>query len=247
MSKYGSAQAKVFLVDGFSLLAAKVKEIRYKIISEREETTGAGDAYKAFCPTGVQSAELAQSGAFFDTNTDNIHDEMSVNQGVVRVVCLGLEDNIIGRGFIGFEGAFAAEYEVLSEVKALTKANVTYDVTGDVDANGLILHELSAETADDDTEDESVDNLASSANGGVGYLQIEAMTLGGYTNVVIALRDSTDDITFADLATFTAATARTAERITFSGTVERYLAVSLTFTGAGSGQSCNYFAGAVRN
>ena len=46
------------------------------------------------------------------------------------------------------------------------------------------------------------------------------------------VRHSADDTTYADLATFTQATAVTAERKTVTGTVNRYLKCSLTIGGS---------------
>lgn len=82
--------------------------------------------------------------------------------------------------------------------------------------------------------------------GGTGFLQVSALTLGGFTNAVVKIRHSADGSTFADLITFAAATGRTAERAVIAGTVNRYLSVTIDFTGAGSGQSCTFFVGFAR-
>ena len=90
--------------------------------------------------------------------------------------------------------------------------------------------------------------FASSALGAVGYLGVSALTLGGYTSVTVVIRDSTDDIAFADLITFTVVTtAPTAERITVAGTVNRYTLTRYTFNGAGSSQSITFAAGLGRS
>jgi hypothetical protein len=73
---------------------------------------------------------------------------------------------------------------------------------------------------------------ADSPNGAVGYLEVTAFS--GFTQIVIKLRDSTDNVTFADLITFTTVTAIGAERATVSGTVDRYVAASWVKTGTGS-------------
>lgn len=74
---------------------------------------------------------------------------------------------------------------------------------------------------------------ANSANGGSGYQQITA--LSGFTGFVGKVRDSSDDITYADLVTFTNVTsAPSAERVTVAGTVDRYLSYDGNVTGSGS-------------
>lgn len=83
-------------------------------------------------------------------------------------------------------------------------------------------------------------------NGGFAHLQVESVVLGGYTSWTIKLRHSADDSTYADLATFTNVTARTAERVTVAGTVNRYLASSAALNGAGSGPSIKYMCGFSR-
>lgn len=83
-------------------------------------------------------------------------------------------------------------------------------------------------------------------NGGSGYLQVTAISLGGHTAAQVTVRHSADNATFADLVAFTARTAIGAERVTVTGTVNRYTAVALDFTGAGSGPSITYFAGFAR-
>jgi hypothetical protein len=83
--------------------------------------------------------------------------------------------------------------------------------------------------------------------GGSGYLQVTAITLGGYDDAVVTFRHSADNVTFANLVAMTAVTAVGAERKTVAGTVNRYVAQSVAFTGAGSDPSLTYFAGFARN
>lgn len=85
--------------------------------------------------------------------------------------------------------------------------------------------------------------LSNTVNGGVGYLEVSDYS--GFTNVVVKIRSSADDTTYADLITFTTVTAApTAERLTVAGTVDRYLCVTGTVTGAGS---ITPFVGFARN
>jgi hypothetical protein len=74
---------------------------------------------------------------------------------------------------------------------------------------------------------------ANSSNGAVGYQQVSAMT--GFTGFVGKLRDSADDVTYADLITFANVTAApAAERAVVTGVVDRYLSFAGDVTGAGS-------------
>jgi len=65
-------------------------------------------------------------------------------------------------------------------------------------------------------------------------LHVTAITLGGFTDVVVLLEHSTDDSSFATYATFTGATVVGAERQTGSGILNRYTRITWDWTGSGS-------------
>jgi hypothetical protein len=323
--KFGSASV-VYLVDGYNMLAADPQTLRCKVIVTTEQTDGLGDSWREFSPTGERSAELAQDGAFFRTDAGNGHvalkDLSPDPQAAKRVAVVGFCGNSIGQPFTGFEGVVQTEYEVLSERGKLQRANAAFLVSGAA-GDGIIVHALTAETADATTEATSVDNtkspqqvvpIASSSvanpstittsvphglttgetvliaghtgsspsingeqpvtvvtattftipvnvtvggtggtlvkgktvNGGVGYLEMTALTLGGHTNALYTLRHSDDDAIFIDLVAFTARTVFGAQRVTVAGAVRRYIAGALDFTGAGSGPSATFLAGFAR-
>lgn len=79
-------------------------------------------------------------------------------------------------------------------------------------------------------------------NAAVAALQVFALTLGGYTNVTIKIRHSSDNSVFVDGTPSFAnvATAPVAEVISLAAGVRRYRAVMHTFNGAGSGMSITY-------
>jgi hypothetical protein len=83
-------------------------------------------------------------------------------------------------------------------------------------------------------------------NGGAAYLHMLALTLGGHDGAAGVIRHSVDDSTYADKAAFTVRTTPGAERITFTGTLNRHVAFVMDFTGSGS-PSSQYFVGLVRN
>lgn len=89
--------------------------------------------------------------------------------------------------------------------------------------------------------------LCSTVNGGVGYLQVS--DFAGYSGVVVKIRSSADDSTYADLITFTSVTsapgtATASQRVSVSGTVDEYLCCTGTGTGSGS---INPFVGFARS
>lgn len=72
----------------------------------------------------------------------------------------------------------------------------------------------------------SVDNAALTANGGAAYVQCSAAT--ALTSATVKVQHSLDNSTWADLATFTVTTAATAQRVAYTGTVNRYLRVNVS-------------------
>jgi hypothetical protein len=245
--RYGGSSVKLFLVDGYSLLAAKVKELRDKTLVGLERSDGLGDEWDETTPTGHAKAELAQQGAFYDDDTANLHEAMSGKQQTSRIVCYGYEGNAIGARVILQVGAFAVAYERLAALEGLVKANVDYQSSG-AKSEGVILHALGEETGDADTEASSVDAGASTENGGTAFVQVTTpLTLGGYTDAVVTILDSEDDAVFVLLVALPAITAAPAASVlAVSGHVGQYLAQSVAFTGAGSGPSITYMAGFAR-
>lgn len=324
MSKFSSSQV-FLLVDGISYLAQKIQNLSWKVINETEPSHGIGDSWPEHSPTGMRAVELVQAGGFFETSA--MHAALSAlsadPQGTPGVVVTGSAGQTVGQPFIGFEGVFRVEYEPLAEIGKLTRANVAYKVSGKGE-QGIILHALTAETADANTEGASSQDhtaepqrvvpitsssvaaasvittpvphgltsgmtvliashsgstptingertvtvtstttftipvnvsvggtggtftVGKTVAGGVAFLQMTALSLGGHTAAQVTIRDSADDSTYADLVAFTARTSVGAQRVTVTGDVERHLAVALDFTGAGSSPSTTFWAGFAR-
>jgi len=240
MAKVSSAQFSAFLVDGYNLLSAKVQGISHEIEVELEPSDGLGDAWREKTPTGMRTATLEQSGAFFDTTANGIHAALSGLPATERLVAWAVAGNTIGSIFTAVKGAFTASYGVLSSLGKLTKANVKYAVTGQVD-EGVILQAHTVETVDGNNA--SVNNGASSANGGVGYLSVSQMA--GLTGFVGVIEDSSNDSVWTTLITFAnVAAAPAAQRIEVAGTVKQYLRFRRDVTGTGT---ITPFAGFSRN
>ena len=79
------------------------------------------------------------------------------------------------------------------------------------------------------TNSTAVDNGASSSGGGTGIISVESLASGTAT---IKVQHSSDDITFADLLTFTNVTGRTSERVSGGTTVNRYVRIQSSTSSA---------------
>ncbi len=120
-------------------------------------------------------------------------------------------------------------YKPTIAVKAAVVANATFASAGiQVDINGKVQANT---TITNTTNFASVNNGASSANGGAAYLEV--LTPPAADTYATKVQHSPNDSTWADLATFTAnGSARTSERQEFSGTVDQYTRAVATRTGA---------------
>lgn len=246
MAKFGGADCAFFLIDGYSVLSL-LTEISDEQEAVIEDAKPLGTRYPQPTPTGDKLASLTQNG-FFDDGANSINDALSGKQTTARVVNYGFAGNTRGKACVGLSGSYASKYTRMSSKGALHKANASYAVAGVVE-QPAILHALQAEAGDGNTEGvNAVDNTASSANGGSGYLQVTSITLSGRPSVTAKIRHSADNITFADLLTFTAvAAAPTAERVTVAGTINRYTATSWLWGGAAGAPAFTFMIGLHRN
>jgi hypothetical protein len=245
--RYSSADVGFLLIDGYSVLGQQT-QLDDKISAMEEDTTVLGVAWEEHSYIGVKAYELSQQGFYNDEANGN--NAALINPGDSKVLSFAPRGNTVGKLFVGSPG-IQVDYARKLSRGALHKADASYKSEGQHD-EGIILHALGAETdASGDTEgvgSGAQDNGASSAAGGVGYLQVSALTLGGYDDVTITIRDSADDMTYAELIAFNdVAVAPAAERATVAGTVNRYVAHSWAFNGAGAAQTVTYAVGFARN
>lgn len=241
MSRFGSKDVAFFLLDGYSILGT-MTQFSDTLTALTEDVTVLGEEWVEHGYVGLRSAAITQQG-FFDDAADSSNDALSGSEGASRVLCYGLAGNTAGKSFQGYSGALQASYERTASLKAFHKASASYQGSGVVE-QGVIVHALGAETSDGDSEAASLDAGAGTTSGGAGYLQVTALTLGGYDDVTITILDSADDTTFVELIAFTDVDAApTAERIEVAGAVSRYIAASWEFNGTGSSPSITFMAG----
>lgn len=131
---------------------------------------------------------------------------------------------------LGLTGFVIGSLVEMAQV-ALTSFSLTsnHDQPNDLEASfeghdgfdlGVSLHDQVAETGLAPVNYASVDESAATADGGAGHLHVIAFT---GTTATIKIQHSTDNTTWADLITFTAATGVTKQRVEVTGTVNRYV------------------------
>ncbi len=244
MALKGSADVGFILYAGYDImgLITSLEELNAAVL---EQSDGLGDASDEWAAVGVSKWDFSIDGFYDDTILRAI-EALSGNQ----VLFYSLVSNTIGDRCVGVNAPRTTITRGPSR-DALTKAQIAFksdegpDVGQISAAHGTVTTLGPVEGASDDW---GAGNAPSTA-GGVGYLEVDALTLDGGTALQVIIKDSDDDITFVDLITFTAVTtAPGAERKTVAGNVERYTLTEHEFTGAsGASRTATFATGFVRN
>lgn len=134
--------------------------------------------------------------------------------------------------------ADVVKYNVDNPVADLCKLSIECTSQKWAVEHGVSLHDLTAETGTGNGT--SVDNGVATTNGGVLVLHVTEIA-GASPSVVVKLQHSTNGTVWADLATHTAATAATKERIEIAAntTINRFLREVHTFGGTTSSITFN--------
>lgn len=200
---------------------------------ETAETTAFGASAKAYI-VGLIDGTISLSGMFdgaANAIDAEITDVLGSNDGAVVSISVS-GDTTIGTRMVSATGKLTS-YEVTAPVGDVVSANAEFQADDGI-GNAVSLRALAAITTT--TTGTSVDNGASSANGGFATLHVTANTMNAAT--VCKVQHSSDNSTFADLQVFTSvpSTTKTSERIKVANgtTVNRYLRAVATPAGAGS-------------
>lgn len=239
MGKYGSDQVAL-LIAGRDVSGNSTELAVKKSLVDPEETTGFGDSWEEREVVGVQQFSIEHSGIFDDALNDII-DQMIGSEGVELDFMVLLAGNVQGRRAVCCEKAVEGSSARNMARGELHKVAASYQGSGILD-EATLLQSLSAEAGAGATSDGSLNNESGTTDGGRAYLQATALTLGGYDSVTVKIQESSDDgtdpwsdvITFANIAAIPFADLKT---IVASTTVEQWLRVTLTWNGAGSGES----------
>lgn len=246
MATYGADDVDFILIDGYQV-AGYLNEFSDEHEATLEDATVLGDEWVERAFTGEKKASLAMKGFFNDA--DNASNEAFVEQFAARTICYCVSGNTVGKNVTMFYGPLESKYNRIAAKGELTKAEITMDGSGEVE-EGKIIATLAARTTAGNTEATPVNNGGASTSGGAAYLQVTALDLGGYDNVIFKIRDSADNVTYGDVSggAFTAVTAAPAkQRLALAGTIKQYVAVAWAYTGSGSDQTVTAFVGLHRN
>jgi hypothetical protein len=197
--------------------------------TDTAETTAFGQSSKSYL-VGLRDGTLSLSG-MWAADTDGSDEELSAILGAATTPVVTVQYN---SGTIGNRATLAkaheTSYSISSPVADIVTITADFNASTDGTANltlsiaqGVQLTAGSSIAFGSLGDLASVNNTASSANGGMGNLHVTANTLDAACTIKI--QDSADDATFADLITFSAVSSSTAtsEQKAVTGTVAQYL------------------------
>lgn len=228
MAKAGSGQFALLTIDGVNLLGAKPTEMRWKTEALQEETTGLGDRWPDHTPTALRRATVTQAGAYFDTAQNGMHETLAGMPLAGRVLTWSPDGVTLFRA----AGTLVTTYEVLAQHGGLTKANVTYQISGALQEDGSLVQPV--EDHPTTWTGPTIDLGAASAAGGTAVQGVSGI-VGAVTGFVGRIRHSPDGVAWTDLATFANVTAApNAQTVTIAGAIQQYVDFAGTITGTGS-------------
>lgn len=208
---------------GSTALAAYLTGFTTSTMVDTADATDITSATRNYVP-GLTDSTIAASGLF-----ESLYDTPAVaalgaaSGSPVTVAPAGFA---LGNPVIVVSGR-EISYEVSGAVGEVVAANINIQGDGRFDS-GVSLIDLAEVTA---TGTGSVHTAAAgTSNGGVGTIHVTACS----GTLTVKIQHSTNNSTWSDLLTFTAATGATSERVVVSGAVNKYLRASYTLTGVGA-------------
>lgn len=176
---------------------------------------------------GLKDGQVSLNGlADFAASAIDVILSATIGAAGAAVVTILPNGGTIGNR-VAMLNARSGSYQLTTPVEAVVSTTAALQADGSGIDFGVSLHALGAEVGV--VNSASVDNAASSANGGVGHLHVTAATV---TTITIKIQHSTDNSVWVDLISFTAVTATVAERLAVTGTVNRYTRAMISvFTG----------------
>lgn len=231
----------VILVDKYDL-TSYFNALDLGVSVDLPETTTFGNGSKRRQVVGLKDGQVAPKG-LFDGAANAV-------DGALRAAFAAATDPLLTVDLIGaaignpavLAQAIEAQYSVQAPLAGVVETMAEFKPSQDYGVEfGVSLHALAAETVS--TNSTSVDNAASSANGGVAHLHVTALAGDGTQTANIVVQHSADNAVWADLVTFaqvTTATTKQRSTVAAGTTVNRYLRAKSTIALGGGGVSFTY-------
>ena len=251
MAKYGPGDVLI-LVDGYNL-GIDLFEAPLETSALLEASHTFGDIWTEMADVGVKSGTLSVRGFYEDT--DNRSNETLVDGLTTqdRVVVALLEGNVQGQTAICFKSTQQSVSRNPGRAE-LHKIAADFSSDGVMDERAIIIQTHVADSGAGVMSDAEFQAPAETTDGGRVYIEVSAITLGGYTNMQIKLQESSDNggDAYADVAGATSSaitTAPFAEVLTVAAgvTIEKFTRAFLVLNGAGSSESITALVALARD
>jgi len=188
--------------------------------------TSVGSTYPTQYDSGERLAEITMGGIFGGDAYAGL-----ANIAGTGIVTAKFDTDAVSKRAYIFRSAIVSSSEIGMAATDLGRIAPTLSVSGIYDW-GYIVAPLTARTDSGNTDaaDADMEAAAGATTHNRAVLHITAITLGGYANCLVVLRDG-DATTYAPHTSFTAATAIGSESKEIHGSVQRYLSVSWLWQG----------------
>jgi hypothetical protein len=205
-------------------------------MAEPVDTTTFGSANKTYA-VGMKDATVSFEG-LWDGLTDAVDEVLTeaVNGTADKVITVGSEGAAIGRR-AKLINSIESSYEIKSAVADMVTISAEVQasgIKGGLDGGVLL---AAQQTVSSVTANTSVDNAASSANGGVAHLHVTSNSRNGAATIKV--QHSANNSTWADLVVFTATTSTTttSQRVEVAAgtTVNRYIRANVSAIAGSTG------------
>ena len=232
MAAYSTKDARL-LIAGIDE-SALVETVNVKVNAVTDPFQPLGATFPTTYDTGLRTGELSFTALY-----DGVFSQYMGTPGTTYPVALEVEGGTAGTRAYCFATPRFSAVEIGLSPEQMHRWTPEVTISGEVN-NAFVVAPYAARTTASNLDAADADGLASST-GATAFLQVTAVTLGGYDNCIITPRDSADATTYADCsAAFTAVTAASTQTLALTGTVDQYLSVSWAWTGSGSDQSITF-------
>ena len=223
------ARSITFLCNGVSLADA-LQSIGVQADQEEIDATVLANTYRSF-EGGFKNGQIDAQGIFDHdgTDADEIHNVLSTayNDGSTNNVTYSLGTVAVGDDAIMLNGCTMV-YDIGMPLGQLITVNAQFKAINGVGFGKWLMHsQLNAGT----NNGTSVDNAASSANGGIFQVHLHN---DDASDVDVKLQHSTDNSVWADVsggAVNNLSATHASGSVTVSGTINRYTRAVATITG----------------
>ena len=197
---------------------------------ETGETTAFGDSNKTYI-VGLADGTVSLSG-MFDNSADGLDAQVDANTAQAnRIFTIMPAGSLSGSPAQLIQGQLTS-YEVTPAVGDVVTVSAEIQASGSLGSinGGKVISSSTVNlTASNSIASlTAIDFSAAATNGAIGHLHVTSNT--GNNTLTIKLQDSSDNVSFADLISFSAVSASgtTAERVEVDGSVDRYVRAVVT-------------------